>query len=237
MLDGSPMGTAASSGSAASAGAGGGVRSSGGLRSSGGGAGTRGGSGGVAAATCTGSARCSGGGSRRATLDRPLRPATRRLGDLGLRAVAAAGRRRPFVVKSVAAGDHHVVHVVVGEAVAGGVEEHRLADAAVALAVQHVLGDFRGERQALPLLHRLRHNPRRELVFLAYDAAHGVGKFAGFDTVHDDRADRQHALRAGAVGLEIHDPRHAGVLAFSRRKAAASCCGGERAERQDPDGG
>ena len=49
------------------------------------------------------------------------------------------------------------------------------------------------------------------------------GNLLGFDPVHDDRADRQHALGAGAVRFEIHDARHAGVLAFARRKAAAGC--------------
>ena len=60
--------------------------------------------------------------------------------------VAASGR--PALVEGVAALDQHVVHVLEAVGAAGGVEEHRLADAAMALARKHLPGDFFGARAA-----------------------------------------------------------------------------------------
>jgi hypothetical protein len=103
------------------------------------------------------------------------------------------------------------------------VEEHRLADAAVALAGEDLGSDPVGALAALALLHMLRENPGRELVLLTDDAADSLGIFAGFQPIHDHGANRKHPLVAGADRFEIHDPRHtlAVAAAATRREVSA----------------
>ncbi len=64
-----------------------------------------------------------------------------------------------------AAGDRHVVHVLVRKLQAGGVEEHRVLHPGMALAVQHGLRGGLDIRHGLRI-HRPRHHSGRELAAL-----------------------------------------------------------------------
>lgn len=101
------------------------------------------------------------------------------------------------------------MHVVVGRAVFGGVEELRITYQGVSLLAQDRGGRLLNERYRSPA-HLARHDLSRLNDYTADSVRVGHRLYP----VHDDTADRDHAVSARAVGLEVHHPLHAFSLAM-----------------------